>query len=105
MPAKVSHIFSTKNIGKSEKLTSENNVVSFEQLGPELELNKANAADAEAPFLDLHLFISNIFVSSILYDKHDDFDFDVLKFPVLDGDVPVLPLTGFTFLNLFDLLE
>ena len=29
---------------------------------PELQLNKANASDTEAPFLDLHLSISNGFV-------------------------------------------
>ena len=32
---------------------------------PELQLNKANTADTEAPFLDLHLSISNGFVSSV----------------------------------------
>ena len=42
---------------------------------PELQLNKANTADTEAPFLDLHLSISNGFVSSKIYDKRDDFDF------------------------------
>ena len=31
---------------------------------PELLLNKTNTSDTEAPFLDLHLFISNGFVSS-----------------------------------------
>ena len=31
---------------------------------PELQLNKTNTADTEAPFLDLHLSISNGFVSS-----------------------------------------
>ena len=30
----------------------------------ELKLNKANTSDTEAPFLDLHLSISNGFVSS-----------------------------------------
>ena len=39
-------------------------------------------------FLDLHLSISNGFVSSKIYDKHDDFDFDTVNFPFLDGDVP-----------------
>ena len=29
---------------------------------PELQLNKANTADTEAPFLDLHLSISNGFL-------------------------------------------
>ena len=55
---------------------------------PELQLNKANTSDTEAPFLDLHLSISNGFVSSKLYDKRDDFDFDIVNFPFLDGDVP-----------------
>ena len=49
----------------------------------ELQLNKANASDTEAPFLDLHLF-----VSSKIYDKRDDFDFDIVNSPFLDGDVP-----------------
>ena len=40
----------------------------------ELLLNKANTLDTEAPFLDLHLSISNGFVSSKIYDKRDDFD-------------------------------
>ena len=39
---------------------------------PELKLNKANTSDTEAPFLDLHLSISNGFVSSKIYDKRDD---------------------------------
>ena len=55
---------------------------------PELQLNKANTSDTEAPFLDLHLSISNGFVSSKIYDKRDDFNFDIVNFPVLDGDVP-----------------
>ena len=55
---------------------------------PELQLNKANTSDIEAPFLDLHLSISNGFVSSKIYDKRNDFDFEVVNFPFLDGDVP-----------------
>ena len=38
--------------------------------------------------MDLHLSISNRFVSSKIYDKRDDFDFDIVNFPFLDGDVP-----------------
>ena len=53
----------------------------------ELQLNKANISDTEAPFLDLHLSIANGFVSSKIYDKRDDFDFDIVNFPFLDGDV------------------
>ena len=53
----------------------------------ELQLNKAKTSDIEAPFLHLYLSISNGFVSSKIYDKRDDFDFDV-NFPFLDGNVP-----------------
>ena len=55
---------------------------------PELQLNKANTSDTEAPFLDLHQSISNGFNTSKIYDKRDDFDFDKVNFPFLDGDVP-----------------
>ena len=48
----------------------------------------------QAPFLDLHLSISNGFVSSKIYDKRDDFDFDIVNFPFLDGDVPRRPSYG-----------
>ena len=48
---------------------------------PEPQLNKANTSDTKAPFLDLHLSISNGFFSSKLYDKRDDFDFDIVNFP------------------------
>ena len=60
---------------------------------PELQLNKANTSDTEAPFLDLHLSISNGFVSSKIYDKRDEFDFEI-DFPFLDGDVPRRPSYG-----------
>ena len=54
----------------------------------ELQLNKANASDTEAAFFDLHLSISNGIVSTKIYDKRDDFDFEIVNFPFLDGDVP-----------------
>ena len=55
------------------------------QIPPELQLNKANTSDTEALFLDLHISISNGFVSPKFYDKRDDFDFDIQcsKFPFL----------------------
>ena len=36
----------------------------------------------------MHLSILNGFVSFKIYDKRDDFDFDVVNFPFLDGDNP-----------------
>ena len=38
--------------------------------------------------MDLHSSISNGFVSSKIYNKRDDFDFDIVNFPFLDGEVP-----------------
>ena len=60
----------------------------------ELQLNKANSSDTEAPFLDLNLSITNGFVSSKIYDKRDDFNFEIVNFPFLDGDVPRSPSYG-----------
>ena len=54
----------------------------------ELQLNKANTSDTQAAILDLQLSISNDIVSSKIYNKRDDFDFEIVNFPFLDGDVP-----------------
>ena len=54
----------------------------------ELQLNKANTSYTEAEILDLHSSISNDIVSTKIYDKRDDFDFEIVNFPFLVGDVP-----------------
>ena len=54
----------------------------------ELQLNKANTSDTEAAFLDSHLSIYNDIVSTKIYDKRDDFDFEIVNFRFLDGDIP-----------------
>ena len=36
----------------------------------------------------MHLSISNDIVSTKIYDKRDDFDFEIVNFSFLDGDVP-----------------
>ena len=60
----------------------------------EIHLNKANTSDTEQAFLDLHLSISNDIVSAKIYDKRDDFDFEIVNFPFLDGDDPRSTLYG-----------
>ena len=60
----------------------------------ELQLNKANSSDTEAPFLDLNLSITNGIVSSKIYDKRDDFNFEIVNFPFLDRYVPRSPSYG-----------
>ena len=67
----------------------------------ELQLNKANSCDTEAPFLDLNLCISYGTVSTKIYDKRDDFDFDI-------GSFPSFPFSGYLiwgikiYINLLD---
>ena len=48
----------------------------------ELQLNKVNVSDTEASFLDLHLSISDGFVNTKIFDKRDDFDFDIVNFSI-----------------------
>ena len=71
----------------------------------ELQLNKTNTSDTEASFLDLHLSISNDIVSTKIYDKRDDIDFEIVNFPFLDGDVPPLYPMESISLDSFVLLE
>ena len=83
--------FNTKSRYLDEILNIYN--VYFDNMGSqiypsELQLNKANISDTEAAFLELHLSISNDIVSTKIYDERDDFDFEIVNFPFLDGDVP-----------------
>ena len=60
----------------------------------ELQFYKANSFDTVAPFLDLNLSITHVIVSSEIYDKRDNFNFEIVNFPFLDGDVPRSPSYG-----------
>ena len=66
----------------------------------ELQLNRANSSDTEAPFLDLNLCISNGTVSNKIYDKRDDFEFDIVISLLWMVMSPGVPHMGYTFLNL-----
>ena len=46
----------------------------------QFQLNKNNTSDTESAFLDMHLSISNDNVSTKIYDKRDDFDFEIVNF-------------------------
>ena len=63
----------------------------------EFQLNKANMSDTEAYFFYLHLSISDGIVKTKIFDKQDDFDFDIVNFPFLD--VPRSTFYGNIFLN------
>ena len=71
----------------------------------ELQSNKANSSDTEASFLDLNLCISNGTVSTKIYDKRGDFDFELVNFPFLDGDVPRRNSYGVYISQLIRLVE
>ena len=60
----------------------------------ELHLNNANSFDTEAPFFDLILSITNGIFSPKIYDKQDDFNFEIVNFPFQEGDVPCSPSDG-----------
>ena len=47
---------------------------------PILQRNKADTSDTEEASLDLHSSISNDIVSAKIYDKRDDFDFEIVNF-------------------------
>ena len=44
----------------------------------------------------MNLSKSNDIVSTKIYDNHDDFDFEIVSFPFLDGDV-----SRFTFYGVY----
>ena len=52
----------------------------------------------------MELFFFFFFFSKI-YDKRDDFDFDIVNFPFLDGDVPRRASYGVYISQLLGLLE
>ena len=60
----------------------------------ELQLKKANSSGTAAPFLDLNLSITKCIASSKIYNKRDDFNFEIVNFPFLDGNHPRSPSYG-----------
>ena len=67
---------------------------------PQLKLNKANTSDTEAPFLYLHLSISNGFASFKITINAMTFDFDIVNLPFWIAMFNVAPLMVCKFLNL-----
>ena len=61
----------------------------------ELQLDKTNTSDTKAVFLDLHFSVSNDIVSNKIYDKYGGFNYEIVSFPFLDGDVTHSTSYGF----------
>ena len=70
------HLWSCQNVCDALSFLLDNNYI---RVGTKL-YRQIVGSDTEAPFLDLHLSISNGFVSSRIYDKRDDFDFDIVNY-------------------------
>ena len=62
---------------------------------PELEIKETTDTDHSVSFLDLHLeFDDSGHLSTKIYDKRDDFNFDIVNFPNLDSNIPTSPAYG-----------
>ena len=55
--------------------------------------------------LDLDVQINNLDCTIKIYDKRDDFDFDIVNFPHLDSDIPQVHRMELTCLSWLDLQE
>ena len=60
----------------------------------ELKLVKSNSDSCHTPFLDLDITIENGSLITKIYDKRDDFDFPIVNFPFLEGDIPLATSNG-----------
>ena len=71
----------------------------------ELQLNKTHPSYTVASFLELDLSITNGVVSTKIYDKREDFNFEIVNFHFL-MEMFLTPLhMVYTFRNLFFLQE
>ena len=55
---------------------------------PEMIINKTNTSVRKTNFLDLTISIYRRKFFVKLYDKRNDYDFDVINYPFLDGNIP-----------------
>ena len=61
---------------------------------PELKFNKVNSSDTEAPFgIYIYLLLTVLF----FYDKRDDFDFDIVNFPLFRWRCSTSPLLWYVY--------
>ena len=59
-----------------------------------LILNKENKLDNAASFLDLDITVENNQYRTKTYDKRDAFDFDIVSYPDIMGNIPDRPAYG-----------
>ncbi len=61
---------------------------------PEMVVNNTNISSCKCNFLDLTISIYRGRFLLKLYDKRVDYDFDVISYPFLDGNIPKAPSYG-----------
>ena len=66
----------------------------------ELVLVPDNSDGLSTPFLDLQLVVKKGVISTSIFDKRDAFDFKIINFPTLTGNIP-LKSSYCVFLNSF----
>ena len=76
-------------------------VISLIRIYPnELEIKDTTDTDGSALYLDLHLEIkSEGRLRTKLYDKRDDFNFPLVNFPFICGNIPAAP--AYEFISLY----
>ena len=60
----------------------------------ELILKKTNTGPRKSPFLDLDITITNNQFITKVYDKQEDFNFDIVNFPNIERNIPNTPAYG-----------
>ena len=60
----------------------------------ELVLVPGGSDGKSTPFLDLQLTITDGVVSTSIYDKRDEFDFPIVNYPTLTGNIPTMSSYG-----------
>ena len=60
----------------------------------DLQLNKGKTSETEASSLDLNIKVIGSNIHKSVYDKRDNFEFPIVYFTWLCGDVPILPSYG-----------
>ena len=67
----------------------EMNVAKTKIYPPELDLIPDNSDGLSTPFLDLSILIKNSIIFTKIFDKRDQFNFKIVNFPVLSGNIPI----------------
>ena len=67
----------------------------FEDIYPEeLTLVNTNLSPCKVTFLDLMITLHQGKFKNVLYDKRNDFDFSVISYPFISGNIPKIPAYG-----------